>query len=1003
MRRLILRSFQSPGDIVMLTAAVRDLHRAYPGRFETDVRTSAQDLWEGNPLITSLREVDRGVECFDMQYPLIHQSNQRPHHFLHGFIQYLERRLSLTIPVTDFRGDIYLTDAEKRWGDLQEQFNLPERYWIVVAGGKYDFTAKWWNPASYQRVVDHFRCALNFVQCGEAGHWHPPLDGVQNLVGQTRLRDLLRLVYFAEGVLCPVTLAMHLAAAVERPPNWPALRPCVVVAGGREPAHWEAYPGHQFLHTVGTLDCCATGACWRSRCQTVGDGDAKDRCNTCEKPVRVSEDLSIPQCMEMISSTDVIAAIERYQIESPTSAPSRNRGIAVTPRIPIPPMPSLCNANHAEQARFLIDCRQAELDRRALEVVLRHLHHYYPSHDVDVLVNQNDSSAVDCQGGRLLVAGSDAVTHQGYRQVFQMDWRPCEYEPPQFLNTPATRCLLEDFHLTPIPDLLLTSSVPFKDAPPMPYTTIQPSDNNPSAVVTKKAGRNRKTTPLSVRFYHGLGDCAFFSHLIPLYLRRGYEIQVECTADKRLLFEAAGAKVIGTGGRDDHPWAYPGEDLRPVHGRFWQGSKPAHNLSQSPLPSIGSQGELWKEYCEERIDIRTHLAAKALKTAERWLSGLPRPVVLLHTKANTSQARKSLPDRTTLDFYRALLDRMEGSIILLDWDNRVPRVNSWRVRHLDDLGDCPTEVLMALMTQADLLIGVDSGPLHVARFTGIPTVGVWMPGHYPARYSLPRHEQLNVVLAEPTAQWNRFKRIPWNIVEHSGNTFEASQLATICARMLGTAYYLDWNDIAADIQLQQFVGQYCRGRTGQGLSDDVDRHRSFDRLLKETTRRFPDPTIVETGTIRAAEDWNGAGFFTYLAGTYLFRRGAGRLHSVDTNPQSCRFAREETAVFGSVVQTHQSDSVRFLKQFTEPIDVLVLDSLDTTEAGHAEHALREIQAAANRLHEQSLVVFDDTPWSRGRWVGKGALAVPWLLERGWKLLYAGYQVILEMNPASTGS
>ena len=42
--RLILKSFQSPGDIVMLTAAVRDLHAAYPGRFQTDVRTSADAI-----------------------------------------------------------------------------------------------------------------------------------------------------------------------------------------------------------------------------------------------------------------------------------------------------------------------------------------------------------------------------------------------------------------------------------------------------------------------------------------------------------------------------------------------------------------------------------------------------------------------------------------------------------------------------------------------------------------------------------------------------------------------------------------------------------------------------------------------------------------------------------------------------------------------------------------------------------------------------------------------
>ena len=33
MRTLVLRNFQSPGDIVMLTAAVRDLHRAHPDEF----------------------------------------------------------------------------------------------------------------------------------------------------------------------------------------------------------------------------------------------------------------------------------------------------------------------------------------------------------------------------------------------------------------------------------------------------------------------------------------------------------------------------------------------------------------------------------------------------------------------------------------------------------------------------------------------------------------------------------------------------------------------------------------------------------------------------------------------------------------------------------------------------------------------------------------------------------------------------------------------------------
>jgi ADP-heptose:LPS heptosyltransferase len=182
-RRLILRSFQSPGDILMLTAAVRDLHAACPGHFQTDVRTAAPALWEHNPHLTPLREGEPGVEVLDMNYPLIHQSNQRPFHFLHGYLQFLEQHLGVRLPVTLFRGDIHLTDADKQAPPSNGQA-LPEGFWIVVAGGKHDFTAKWWDPAAFQQVVDHFRGRIPFVQCGEVGHWHPPLWGVVDLVGK---------------------------------------------------------------------------------------------------------------------------------------------------------------------------------------------------------------------------------------------------------------------------------------------------------------------------------------------------------------------------------------------------------------------------------------------------------------------------------------------------------------------------------------------------------------------------------------------------------------------------------------------------------------------------------------------------------------------------------------------------------------------------------------------------------------------------------------------------
>jgi hypothetical protein len=176
MRKLILRQHQSPGDILMLTAAVRDLHSCYPGLFETDVRTPCPDLWRHNPYVTPLNEKDADAEVIDCHYPLIHRSNQAPYHFVHGFIDYLNEQLFLKITPTRFGGDIHLAPEERLpLPQLPAELGEEIPFWIVVSGGKYDFTAKWWDPGRFQAVVDHFRGKVLFVQVGERGHHHPPL------------------------------------------------------------------------------------------------------------------------------------------------------------------------------------------------------------------------------------------------------------------------------------------------------------------------------------------------------------------------------------------------------------------------------------------------------------------------------------------------------------------------------------------------------------------------------------------------------------------------------------------------------------------------------------------------------------------------------------------------------------------------------------------------------------------------------------------------------------
>src|SRR5262249_51534537 len=70
----------------------------------------------------------------------------------------------------------------------------------------------------------------------------------------------------------------------------------------------ECYPTHTFLHTIGALRCCATGGCWKSRTKAIGDGDEKD------SPEQLCVDVvgDLPHCMDLITTSDVVRAVEKY-------------------------------------------------------------------------------------------------------------------------------------------------------------------------------------------------------------------------------------------------------------------------------------------------------------------------------------------------------------------------------------------------------------------------------------------------------------------------------------------------------------------------------------------------------------------------------------------------------------------------------------------------------------------------------------------------------------------
>ena len=218
--KLIIKQFQSPGDIVMLTAAIRDLHLSHQGKFITDVRTPCGAIFEHNPYIQTLAEDDPEVYFLEAEYPMVHQSNECQYHFIHSFRKDLESKLGLKINPTAFKGDIYISEREKSWfSQIYDLTGKNQPFWLIDAGCKSDYTAKLWELSRYQEIVDALP-EIQFVQIGAAEHFHKDLTAknVINLVGKTDLRQLIRLFYWSAGIITPVSFPMHLAAAVEMHP-----------------------------------------------------------------------------------------------------------------------------------------------------------------------------------------------------------------------------------------------------------------------------------------------------------------------------------------------------------------------------------------------------------------------------------------------------------------------------------------------------------------------------------------------------------------------------------------------------------------------------------------------------------------------------------------------------------------------------------------------------------------------------------------------------------------
>ena len=398
---------------------------------------------------------------------------------------------------------------------------------------------------------------------------------------------------------------MHLAAAVETRAGRKGARPCVVVAGGREPVHWEAYPTHQFISTGGALPCCAEGGCWKSRCQLVGDGDPKDSHNVCRMPVHVREDLRIAKCMEMISPEDVIRRIELYYRGGAMQYEANLEQAMRTTHIRSSKENAEKKPGFSEQAgvptHVLIRFRHGLGDAVQLTSVLRHLDHYHPDWHIEVASLVGKHSAFHGRCDQVSILDGEPPKTGRVDREYNLDWHECATCYPDSPSTKADRCLREVFELAPIEKLC--------------RYVIEPSE-----AAIEKAHR---------------------------YLRQVCKVSL-------------------------------GDDCR-------------------------------------------------------------YPVVLIHYEGNTSAERKDLPHGVVQTVCEHII-RAGCVPIILDWDNRSPLPDGKRIHNprvdlelWDGMGTGDAAVLAALTELSTLMVGVDSGPLHVAGATSTPTIAVWT-GHHPLHY-----------------------------------------------------------------------------------------------------------------------------------------------------------------------------------------------------------------------------------------------------------------------------
>jgi SAM-dependent methyltransferase len=171
---------------------------------------------------------------------------------------------------------------------------------------------------------------------------------------------------------------------------------------------------------------------------------------------------------------------------------------------------------------------------------------------------------------------------------------------------------------------------------------------------------------------------------------------------------------------------------------------------------------------------------------------------------------------------------------------------------------------------------------------------------------------------------------------------------------------------------------------------------SFRKVFEELeSQGKTNAYIVETGTSRFKDNWEGDGQSTRLWDAYVNHHD-GKVVSIDISKQACDTAK---SMVSDKVKFYAQDSVKTLDTLPnmDKCDVLYLDSYDVDDINNTHlpslHHIKELCAVYAKLPSGCIIIVDDNVNGKG----KGPYVHDFLVNVGSAVLIDDYQIVIKKH------